>query len=791
MITSHISLTGRKRIRKSFGTINEVAEMPNLIDVQKASYEKFLVSESAGSKESAITQGLFRVFDSVFPISDFTDTSELQFVSYELGKSKYDVEECRQRGLTYAAPLRVKFRLIIYDLDEETGIKSVRSILEQDVYMGDMPLMTEKGTFVVNGTERVVVSQMHRSPGVFFDHDKGKGHSSGKILFNARIIPYRGSWLDFEFDAKDNVFVRIDRRRKLPVSLILKSLNMNEEEILEKFYEIVHYEKVKSGWVTDFVGSRLLSMKYDYDIKSDKGKVIFKADTRINSRLIKQAEESGISKLLFPNEAIENQYSAIDSVNEETGEIFLEAGQILNEEALVNLEEHSIKNISIILLSNRIGSYIRNTLVDADKTSSRVEALADIYRIMRPGEPPTEETSERLFYDLFFTKASFINEEVECRSEASSKSKILKVMSKELMESAGSWIIDNEGDWSLITLSAVARDGLPATFWVSNKNILEERSERYDLSAVGRVKLNNRLDIASEDTVTEIRKQDILGVLRVLVGLRDGIGEVDDIDHLGNRRVRSVGELLENQYRIGLSRMERAVREKMSSAEIDSVMPQDLINSKPAQASIREFFGSSQLSQFMDQTNPLSEITHKRRVSALGPGGLTRERAGFEVRDVHPTHYGRICPIETPEGPNIGLINSLATHAKINKYGFIESPYRVVKSEKVTSEVIYLSAMEESKYTIAQANAVLTKAGKFEDDLVSCRKDGDFVMVHPKNIEYIDVSPKQLVSVAAALIPFLENDDANRALMGSNMQRQAVPLIKAQAPLVGTGMESR
>ena len=791
MITSHISLTGRKRIRKSFGTINEVAEMPNLIDVQKASYEKFLVSESAGSKESAITQGLFRVFDSVFPISDFTDTSELQFISYELGKSKYDVEECRQRGLTYAAPLRVKFRLIIYDLDEETGIKSVRSILEQDVYMGDMPLMTEKGTFVVNGTERVVVSQMHRSPGVFFDHDKGKGHSSGKILFNARIIPYRGSWLDFEFDAKDNVFVRIDRRRKLPVSLILKSLNMNEEEILEKFYEIVHYEKVKSGWVTDFVGSRLLSMKYDYDIKSDKGKVIFKADTRINSRLIKQAEKSGVSKLLFPNEAIENQYSAIDSVNEETGEIFLEAGQILNEEALVNLEEHSIKNISIILLSNRIGSYIRNTMVDADKTSSRVEALADIYRIMRPGEPPTEETSERLFYDLFFTKATFVNEEVECRSETSSKSKILKVLSKELMESAGSWIIDNEGDWSLITLSAVARDGLPATFWVSNKNIVEERSERYDLSAVGRVKLNNRLDIAAEDTVTEIRKQDILGVLRVLVGLRDGLGEVDDIDHLGNRRVRSVGELLENQYRIGLSRMERAVREKMSSAEIDSVMPQDLINSKPAQASIREFFGSSQLSQFMDQTNPLSEITHKRRVSALGPGGLTRERAGFEVRDVHPTHYGRICPIETPEGPNIGLINSLATHAKINKYGFIESPYRVVKSEKVTSEVIYLSAMEESKYTIAQANAVLTKAGKFEDDLVSCRKDGDFVMVHPKNIEYIDVSPKQLVSVAAALIPFLENDDANRALMGSNMQRQAVPLIKAQAPLVGTGMESK
>ena len=791
MITSHISLTGRKRIRKSFGTINEVAEMPNLIDVQKASYEKFLVAESSSSEESATTKGLYRVFDSVFPISDFTDTSELQFVSYKLGKSKYDVEECRQRGLTYAAPLRVKFRLIIYDLDEETGIKSVRSILEQDVYMGDMPLMTEKGTFVVNGTERVVVSQMHRSPGVFFDHDKGKGHSSGKILFNARIIPYRGSWLDFEFDAKDNVFVRIDRRRKLPVSLILKSLNMSEEDILKEFYEIIKYEKVKGGWVTELAPSRLLTMKYDFDIKAANGKIAFNKDVRINARLIKKAEESGFTSLLFPNESIENQYSAIDSVNEETGEIFLEAGQILDEEALANLEEQGVKTVSVISLSNRIGPYIRNTLIEADKTSSRVEALADIYRIMRPGEPPTEETSERLFYDLFFTKASFVKEEVECRSEPSSKSKVHKVLSKELMESAGSWIIDSGDDWSLITLSAVARDDLPATFWVNNKNITPVRSERYDLSAVGRVKINNRVSVNAEDTVTEIRRQDIIGVLKVLIGLRDGIGAVDDIDHLGNRRVRSVGELLENQYRIGLSRMERAVREKMSSAEIDSVMPQDLINSKPAQASIREFFGSSQLSQFMDQTNPLSEITHKRRVSALGPGGLTRERAGFEVRDVHPTHYGRICPIETPEGPNIGLINSLATHAKINKYGFIESPYRVVKSEKVTSDVIYLSAMEESNYTIAQANASLTSVGKFEDDLVSCRKDGDFVMVHPKNIDFIDVSPKQLVSVAAALIPFLENDDANRALMGSNMQRQAVPLIKAQAPLVGTGMEAK
>ena len=786
MIKSHISLTGRKRIRKSFGSISEVAKMPNLIDVQKASYEKFL-----SLNNNDVNQGLYRVFDSVFPISDFTDTSELQFISYELGNSKYDVEECRQRGMTYAAPLRVKFRLIIYDLDEETNIKSVRSILEQDVYMGDMPLMTDKGTFVVNGTERVVVSQMHRSPGVFFDNDRGKGHSSGKILFNARIIPYRGSWLDFEFDAKDNLFIRIDRRRKLPVSLVLKSLNMDHESILENFYEIISFENTKNGWITDFLDTQISGMKFDYDIKTTRGKIIFPKDTRITARLIKKAKDDKVKQLLFPEDAIINQYSAVDSVNVDTGEIYFEAGQIIDEVILTKINEENIKGISILSISNKIGPYIRNTLIEADKTSSRVEALADIYRIMRPGEPPTEETSERLFYDLFFTKANFVKDKVECKSEPNSSGKTIKILSKEIMETAGCWIIDQNSEWTLVTLSASVRDDLPATFWVSTKNIIELRSERYDLSAVGRVKLNNRLELDASDTVTEIRKQDVIGVIKTLIGLRDGIGEIDDIDHLGNRRVRSVGELLENQYRIGLSRMERAVREKMSSAEIDSVMPQDLINSKPAQASIREFFGSSQLSQFMDQTNPLSEITHKRRVSALGPGGLTRERAGFEVRDVHPTHYGRICPIETPEGPNIGLINSLATHAKINKYGFIESPYRVVKQEKVTSEVIYLSAMEESRYTIAQANATLTSAGKFEDDLVSCRKNGDFVMVHPKDIDYIDVSPKQLVSVAAALIPFLENDDANRALMGSNMQRQAVPLISAEAPLVGTGMEAK
>ena len=789
MTLSTLSLTGRKRIRKSFGSINEVAEMPNLIAVQKASYEQFLNSKSPDSQD--INQGLFKVFDSVFPINDFADTCELQFVSYNLGKSKYDVEECRQRGLTYAAPLKVKFRLIIFDVDEETAVKSVRSILEQDVYMGDMPLMTDKGTFVVNGTERVVVSQMHRSPGVFFDHDKGKGHSSGKILFNARIIPYRGSWIDFEFDAKDNIFIRIDRRRKLPASLILRALNLDEEQILDHFYKSVRYEKNKSGWLVSLEDLSLQNSKVSYDIKTQRGKVVFEKDQRISPRHIRKAKEDKIDKVLIPEEAIINQYSAIDIYNENTGEIYIESGQIIDDVLLEKINKENIENLNIIDINSRIGPYIRNTLMEADKTSSRIEALADIYRIMRPGEPPTEETSERLFYDLFFTKAHFNKDKIECKAKDTEKSQVLKVMSKDIMESAGTWIIDESNGWSKVILSSDVREDLPITFWIKNEDIIQVRSERYDLSAVGRVKLNSKLEINLEDTITEIRIPDIIGVLKILVGLRDGIGDVDDIDHLGNRRVRSVGELLENQYRIGLSRMERSIREKMSSAEIDTVMPQDLINSKPAQASIREFFGSSQLSQFMDQTNPLSEITHKRRVSALGPGGLTRERAGFEVRDVHPTHYGRICPIETPEGPNIGLINSLATHAKINKYGFIESPYRLVKNEKVTNEVVYLSAMEETKYTIAQANADLTTNGQFVSDLVSCRKDGDFVLVHPKNIDFIDVSPKQLVSVAAALIPFLENDDANRALMGSNMQRQAVPLISAQAPLVGTGMESK
>ena len=791
MISSHLSLTGKKRIRKYFGSIVEVLKMPNLIEIQKTSYEQFLNSGSLGDeKEVRIRQGLRQVFESIFPIKDFSEACEIQSISYALDKPKYDVEECRQRGLTYAAPLRVKFKLIINDVDEETEAKTIRSILEQDVYMGDMPLMTDKGTFVVNGTERVVVSQMHRSPGVFFDHDGGKSHSSGKLLYSARIIPYRGSWIDLEFDAKDNLFVRIDRRRKMPATLILKALGLDEEKILSSFYKSVSYRKSKNSWITDMIEEKYLNVKLDYDLSTVRGKVIVEQDKRITPRIIKKIKDDKIKEVLIPEKALIGQYSSLDIINENTGEIYLEAGQIIDEEVLKVIEKQNIVEITILSISTKIGPYIRNTLIEADKTNSRSEALADIYRIMRPGEPPTDETSEKLFFDLFFTKALFSLDKIECRLEPSLKSKVISKYSKELMESAGSWIIDSYKDWSLIALSPSVREKNLFTLWVQSKNIIEVRSDRYDLSAVGRMKLNSRVGLEINDNITELRSADFIGVLKVLIDLRDGIGEVDDIDHLGNRRVRSVGELLENQYRIGLARMERAIREKMSSGEIDNITPQDLINPKPAQAAVREFFGSSQLSQFMDQTNPLSEITHKRRVSALGPGGLTRERAGFEVRDVHPTHYGRICPIETPEGPNIGLINSLATYSKVNKYGFIESPYRVVKSGKVTNKIVYLSAMEEGNYTIAQVNAELSSTGIFSRDLVSCRRNGDFVMSDPKTVDFIDVSPKQLVSVAASLIPFLENDDANRALMGSNMMRQAVPLVQAEAPLVGTGMEA-
>ncbi len=737
------SFTDRKRVRKYFGRLAAPVDMPNLIEVQKTSYEKFLQRNIETDIRS--NSGLQEVFRSVFPIKDFSERGTLEFVSYNFEPPKYDVEECQQRGMTYAAPLKVTLRLVVWDIDEETQARSIRGVKEQDVYMGDMPLMTDNGTFVVNGTERVIVSQMHRSPGVFFDHDKGKSHSSGKFLFAARIIPYRGSWLDFEFDAKDLVYVRIDRRRKLPITTLLLALDSDEtakirikrlisgkplsdeeatgmspENILNFFYNSVDFSRIKNkGWKTEFLGDRLRGMKLTSDIINAKtGRVAAKTGTKLTVRFIRELEEKGLKEQFVPSEDLIGRYMAHDLIDEKTGVILAEAGDEISEEMLEVFDKEKIDKIETLDIDHvSVGPYIRNTL-RIDKNTTREEALIDIYRVMRPGEPPTLDTAEALFNSLFFDE------------------------------------------------------------------------ERYDLSSVGRVKMNSRLNFQTEDTLRVLRKEDILEVVRTMVDLKDGKGEVDDIDHLGNRRVRSVGELMENQYRVGLLRMERAIRERMSSVDIDTVMPHDLINAKPAAAAVREFFGSSQLSQFMDQTNPLSEITHKRRLSALGPGGLTRERAGFEVRDVHPTHYGRICPIETPEGPNIGLINSLATYARVNKYGFIETPYRRVSNGKVGSEVLYMSAMDEGRYTIAQANAEVDEKGTLVEELVSCRINGEFVLMQPDDIEFIDVSPKQLVSVATALIPFLENDDANRALMGSNMMRQAVPLIQTEAPLVGTGMEA-
>ena len=706
----------RKRIRRSYGRIREVAQMPNLIEVQKSSYDLFL--NSGDGVEPTDGEGLQGVFQSVFPIKDFNETAVLEFVRYELEPPKYDVEECQQRDMTYAAPLKVTLRLIVFEVDPDTEAKSVKDIKEQDVYMGDMPLMTKHGTFVVNGTERVIVSQMHRSPGVFFDHDKGKTHSSGKLLFASRVIPYRGSWLDFEFDAKDVVFARIDRRRKLPVTSLLYALGLTQDQIMEEFYDTVPYRRVKDGWAIPFRGERLKATKPDHDvIDAASGEVLFEAGKKITPRRINQILERGdISETLAPFETIYNRYVACDLINEETGAIYIEAGSELNEDNVQELLDAGFDEIPTLDIDLSIGPWMRKTM-DVDKNMNREQALLDIYRVMRPGEPPTVDAAETMFNSLFFD------------------------------------------------------------------------SERYDLSAVGRVKMNMRMQLDADPSQRTLRREDIIAVIKALVELRDGRGEIDDIDHLGNRRVRSVGELMENQYRVGLLRMERAIKERMSSVDIDTVMPQDLINAKPAAAAVREFFGSSQLSQFMDQTNPLSEVTHKRRLSALGPGGLTRERAGFEVRDVHPTHYGRMCPIETPEGPNIGLINSLASFARVNRYGFIETPYRKVIDGQVSDEVIYISATEEMRYTVAQANAQLTEDGRFENDLVSTRKGGEFMLSPRENINLIDVSPMQLVSVAASLIPFLENDDANRALMGSNMQRQAVPLLKAEAPYVGTGIE--
>ncbi|MBT7294557.1 MAG: DNA-directed RNA polymerase subunit beta, partial [Rhodospirillaceae bacterium] len=781
------SYMGHRRLRKDFGRIPEIAEMPNLIEVQKNSYEHFLQRDIDSRTRGDF--GLQEVFKSVFPIKDFSDTSSLEFVHYEFDEPKYDVEECQQRGITYAAPLKVTLRLIVWDVDEDTGMRSVRDIKEQEVYMGDMPLMTGHGTFVINGTERVIVSQMHRSPGVFFDHDRGKTHSSGKFLYAARIIPYRGSWLDFEFDAKDLVFVRIDRRRKLPVTVLLRALSMSSEDILSSFYETVRFTKSKKGWSAPFDIERVRGIKLLSDLTNAKtGKIVAEAGRRVTPRLAKKIEDSGMTEQLLPEEEVIGQYIAEDLINEQTGEIFAEAGDEITEEVLEAFGEASITDVPVLAIDHvNIGSYMRNTAA-VDKSSNREEALTEIYKVMRPGEPPTEETAEKLFYDLVFGKAKLAQESVDVYAGPKKSGKAITELKRDAVDPV--WILDQEGDWAqIIVPKAVRAAEIQGPVWIPQSDLIFLGSERYDLSAVGRVKMNMRLNINGADTMRVLRRQDILGVVKTLVGLKDGIGDIDDIDHLSNRRVRSVGELMENQYRIGLLRMERAIRERMSSVEIDNVMPHDLINAKPAAAAVREFFGSSQLSQFMDQTNPLSEITHKRRLSALGPGGLTRERAGFEVRDVHPSHYGRICPIETPEGPNIGLINSLATFARVNQYGFIESPYRKVEKGKLSSEVVYLSAMEEAKYTIAQANATTDAGGNFTESLVSCRHNGDFIVSAPENIEYVDVSPKQLVSVATALIPFLENDDANRALMGSNMQRQAVPLVRSEAPLVGTGME--
>lgn len=736
------SYTGKKRVRRFYGMIEEVAEMPNLIEVQRMSYEHFQQKDIPESEKEL--HGMQEVFSSVFPIKDFSDKAEIDFVKYEFEEPKYDVEECQRRSLTYSAPLRVTLRLSVFDVDEETGLRSIRDIKEQDVYMVDMPLMTDNGTFVVNGTERVIVSQMHRSPGVFFDHDGGKTHVSGKYLFSARVIPYRGSWLDFEFDAKDVMYVRIDRRRKLPITTLLRALDsaetvayraeceendtevdpllvqgMTNEEILGVFYDTVTYTKDKNGWKTPFLPDQFRGVTIGYDLIDAKtGDVLAEEGSKITPRKAKKFVEDGTQDILVQEGQLLGRYLAQDVIDMETGQVLFEAGHEITEEDLETLASQKEAVIPVLAVDHvATGAYIRNTMM-ADKCDTREEALIDIYRVMRPGEPPTVDSAEALFNSLFFDP------------------------------------------------------------------------ERYDLSPVGRVKMNARLDLDADDQFRILSKDDMLAIVKYLHDLRDGKGEIDDIDNLGNRRVRSVGELMENQLRVGLLRMERAIRERMSSVDIDTYMPHDLVNSKPAQAAVREFFGSSQLSQFMDQTNPLSEITHKRRLSALGPGGLTRERAGFEVRDVHPTHYGRICPIETPEGPNIGLINSLATFARVNPYGFIESPYRKVVDGQVTDEVIYMSAMEEARYTIAQANSKLDEKGKFIADLVQCRQAGENLMATHEMIEYIDVSPKQMVSVAASLIPFLENDDANRALMGSNMMRQAVPLLKAEAPLVGTGMEA-
>ncbi|MCA6064384.1 DNA-directed RNA polymerase subunit beta [Thalassolituus marinus] len=707
------SYTEKKRIRKDFGKLPSVMDVPYLLAIQIDSYHKFL--QEGANAEDRIDIGLHAAFKSVFPIVSYSGNAALEYVSYRLGTPTFDEKECMLRGVTYAAPLRVKVRLIIYD--KESATKAIKDIKEQEVYMGEMPLMTDNGTFIVNGTERVIVSQLHRSPGVFFDHDKGKTHSSGKLLYNARVIPYRGSWLDFEFDPKDLVFVRIDRRRKLPASILLRALGYSSEEILATFFENDVYRLNEEGAMLKLIPSRLRGETAAFDIKDNEGNVIVEATRRITARHIRQLEKAGVEELAVPVDYLLGKSLAKDLVDGRTGEVIATANAELTAETLAKLAEAGISDFETIYTNELdCGPFMSDTL-RADPTSNQLEALVEIYRMMRPGEPPTKESAEALFENLFFT------------------------------------------------------------------------DERYDLSAVGRMKFNRRIGREEIVGAGTLDKEDIIEVMKTLISIRNGQGVVDDIDHLGNRRIRSVGEMAENQFRVGLVRVERAVRERLSMAESEGLMPQDLINAKPVAAAVKEFFGSSQLSQFMDQNNPLSEVTHKRRISALGPGGLTRERAGFEVRDVHATHYGRVCPIETPEGPNIGLINSLATYARTNEYGFLETPYRKVVDGVVTDEIFYVSAIEEADYVIAQASVETDANGKLQGDLISVRHQNEFTVMSPENVTLMDVSPQQVVSIAASLIPFLEHDDANRALMGSNMQRQAVPTLKSEKPLVGTGME--
>jgi len=703
------SYSEKKRIRKDFGKRPQVLEIPYLLSIQLDSFKKFIDLDVDGQ------HGLEAAFRSVFPIKSYSGNAELQYVSYRLGAPVFDVKECQIRGVTYSAPLRVKLRLVLFDREAAPG--TVKDIKEQEVYMGEIPLMTDNGTFVINGTERVIVSQLHRSPGVFFDHDKGKTHSSGKVLYNARVIPYRGSWLDFEFDPKDNLFVRIDRRRKLPATIMLRALEMPTEEILALFFETNQVRIDGEKYLSDIVPDRLRGETAQFDILDNKGKVVVETGRRISARHTRALEKAKITELEVPAEYLVGRVFARDYVNEETGEVIVAANDELTLENLVEITAAGIKAFDTLYINELDhGAYISDTL-RIDGSTNKLEALVEIYRMMRPGEPPTKDAAETLFNNLFFSE------------------------------------------------------------------------DRYDLSAVGRMKFNRRLgrDVSTGKGVLD--KDDIVAVMKQLITIRDGKDEVDDIDHLGNRRIRSVGEMAENQFRVGLVRVERAVKERLSLGDLDAIMPQDLINAKPISAAVKEFFGSSQLSQFMDQNNPLSEVTHKRRISALGPGGLTRERAGFEVRDVHPTHYGRVCPIETPEGPNIGLINSLASYARTNDYGFLETPYRKIADGVVTDEIDYLSAIEEGQYAIAQANVVLDAKGKLTEDLIPCRFRGETTLMSVSDITYMDVSPQQIVSVAASIIPFLEHDDANRALMGANMQRQAVPTLIAEKPLVGTGME--